>query len=145
MNKDVKSPQVDQSVSSTSDSLPPIQLPTSKTESAASNFPLVRTYSDVSDVSSAFSPATEAIKSPSSEQSQEPSSSVGTSAPKPQTPSVAKMLQEGNASSSTENLFEIDVTSCPLSLEKSAVEKKEERKITSDTGSNGNPKRLRTG
>lgn len=97
--KEVKSPQVDQSVSSTSDSLPPPLLPNLKSEEVSHG------CGQVSDITSAVSPSGEDNKFPlsGSDHSQEPSSSGVLS----HTPTLTRMLPDG-ASSSTE-MCEIDV------------------------------------
>ncbi|BFY98682.1 hypothetical protein BsWGS_01720 [Bradybaena similaris] len=97
--KEVKSPQVDQSVSSTSDSLPPPLLPNLKSEEVSHG------CGQVSDITSAVSPSGEDKKFPlsGSDHSQEPSSSGVLS----HAPTLTRMLPDG-ASSSTETC-EIDV------------------------------------
>ncbi|XP_005092709.1 zinc finger protein zfp-1 isoform X2 [Aplysia californica] len=76
--KEVKSPPVDQSVSSTSDALPPTLIPNCDVDIGGSNPGQVsRSYSEVSDISSALSPLeTEEAKNSGSDHNQEPSSSM---------------------------------------------------------------------
>lgn len=96
----VKSPQVDQSVSSTSDSVPSQLLAYSRPDLVSPG------CSQVSDITSAVSPSGEDLKSPQSgsDHSQEPSSSGVMS----HRTIVTKLLQDGGATSSTENI-EVDV------------------------------------
>ncbi|CAL1528212.1 unnamed protein product [Lymnaea stagnalis] len=97
----VKSPQVDQSVSSTSDSVPSQLLAYSKPDLVSPG------CSQVSDITSAVSPSGEDLKSPQSgsDLSQEPSSSGVITQQKS---IITKLLQDGGATSSTENI-EVDV------------------------------------
>ncbi|CAG5122741.1 unnamed protein product, partial [Candidula unifasciata] len=120
--KEVKSPQVDQSVSSTSDSLPPPLIPNVKTEVVSHG------CGQVADITSAVSPSGEDKKFPlsGSDHSQEPSSSGVL----PHTPTLTTMHHDG-ASSSTETC-EIDVG-----------ESSTETVLVADRASPGLPKRQR--
>ncbi|KAH9500895.1 hypothetical protein Btru_069147 [Bulinus truncatus] len=120
--EDVKSPQVDQSVSSTSDSLPSQPATYCKMEQVVS-----AGVSQVSDISSAVSPSVE-VKSPlsSSDHSQEPSSS-GTFLHHKST--LSKLLQDGGATSSTENV-DLDIVSVNETTSSKAAPLEEETTVT---------------
>uniref|UniRef100_A0A2C9JU55 PHD-type domain-containing protein n=1 Tax=Biomphalaria glabrata TaxID=6526 RepID=A0A2C9JU55_BIOGL len=121
--EEVKSPQVDQSVSSTSDSLPSQATTYCKTEAAT----VSAAVSQVSDISSAVSPSGEPIKSllPSTDCSQEPSSSGHVLQHKP---TLSKLLQDCGATSSTETL-EVDVGEDTTLTQETQVVPKRQRSI----------------
>ena len=101
-NKEVKSPQIDQSVSSTSDAFPPALTCSVDLDKESRPARLSRSYSEVSDISSVLSPA-ETEDAKHSDQNQEPSSSMSTT--------EAPVLQPGSPPDPPcQQMSEIDVT-----------------------------------